>query len=182
MRKRSITVFLSLYAALCIAYGVGSSVIMPYNSDIIAAVGQESSPTSYLKSDSKDNISETSKTESSVQKSNELNSSEPSVESSVNSIDEISETESSIQNEDRFISSEPELSFIESNEPEQSEEQIEEDDGDEYAEEKLSLEEFLKSLRCSGCRHNCTLFSPRCMNGARKASQAQTQYYEMYNS
>ena len=163
MRKRSITIFLSVYAALCIAYGVGTSVIMPDNTEIIAAVGQESSQISHL-------TSETSKTESS----------EPSVESSVNSIDEISETESSIQNEDRFISSEPELSFIESNEPEQSEEQIEEDDGEEYAEEKPSLEEFLKNLRCSGCRHNCTLFSPRCMNGARKASQAQSQYYEMY--
>ena len=150
MRKRSITIFLSVYAALCIAYGVGTSVIMPDNSDIIAAVGQESSQISYL-------ISETSKTESS----------EPSVESS---IDEVSETESS----------EPEPSVIQNNDIQQSEEQIEEDDGEEYAEEKPSLEEFLKSLRCSGCRHNCTLFSPRCMNGARKASQAQSQYYEMY--
>ena len=150
MRKRSITIFLSVYAALCIAYGVGTSVIMPDNSDIIAAVGQESSQISYL-------ISETSKTESS----------EPSVESS---IDEVSETESS----------EPEPSVIQNNDIQQSEEQIEEDDGEEYAEEKPSLEEFLKSLRCSGCRHNCTLFSPRCMNGARKASQAQSQYYEIY--
>ena len=160
MRKRSITIFLSVYAALCIAYGVGTSVIMPDNSDIIAAVGQESSQISYL-------ISETSKTESS----------EPSVESS---IDEISKTESSVQNEDVFTPVEPEPSVISDNEVQQSEEQIEEDDGEEYAEEKPSLEEFLKSLRCSGCRHNCTLFSPRCMNGARKASQAQSQYYEIY--
>ena len=69
MRKRSITIFLSVYAALCIAYGVGTSVIMPDNSDIIAAVGQESSQISYL-------ISETSKTESS----------EPSVESSIDEV------------------------------------------------------------------------------------------------
>ena len=163
MRKRSITIFLSVYAALCIAYGVGTSVIMPDNTEIIAAVGQESSQISHL-------TSETSKTESSA----------PSVESSVNSIDEISKTESSVQNEDVFPPVEPEPSVISDNEVQQSEEQIEEDDGEEYAEEKPSLEEFLKSLRCSGCRHNCTLFSPRCMNGARKASQAQSQYYEMY--
>ena len=163
MRKRSITIFLSVYAALCIAYGVGTSVIMPDNTEIIAAVGQESSQISHL-------TSETSKTESS----------EPSVESSVNSIDEISKTESSVQNEDVFTPVEPEPSVISDNEVQQSEEQIEEDDGEEYAEEKPSLEEFLKNLRCSGCRHNCTLFSPRCMNGARKASQAQSQYYEMY--
>ena len=43
MRKRSITIFLSVYAALCIAYGVGTSVIMPDNTDIIAAAGQENS-------------------------------------------------------------------------------------------------------------------------------------------
>ena len=149
MRKRSITIFLSVYAALCIAYGVGTSVIMPDNTEIIAAVGQETSQISYIKSDSSDNVSETGKTESSVQS-------------------------------DVFTPAEPEPSVISDNEVQQSEEQIEEDDGEEYAEEKPSLEEFLKSLRCSGCRHNCTLFSPRCMNGARKANQAQTQYYELY--
>ena len=149
MRKRSITIFLSVYAALCIAYGVGTSVIMPDNSDVIAAVGQETSQILYIKSDSSDNVSETGKTESSVQS-------------------------------DVFTPAEPEPSVISDNEVQQSEEQIEEGDGEEYAEEKPSLEEFLKSLRCSGCRHNCTLFSPRCMNGARKASQAQTQYYELY--
>ena len=173
MRKRSITIFLSVYAALCIAYGVGTSVVMPDNTEIIAAVGQETSQISYIKSDSSDNVSET---ESSVQNTNELNSSAPSVESS---IDEVSKTESSVQT-DVFTPAEPEPSVISDNEVQQSEEQIEEDDGEEYAEEKPSLEEFLKSLRCSGCRHNCTLFSPRCMNGARKASQAQTQYYELY--
>ena len=178
MRKRSITIFLSVYAALCIAYGVGTSVIMPDNSDIIAAVGQESSQTSYLTSAS-DDVSETSRKESSVQKANEVDFSEPSSESSANSIDEISETESSVQ-EDVSTPAEPEPSVIQNNDTEQSEEQIEKDDGEEYAEEKLSLEEFLKSLRCSGCRHNCILFSPRCMNGARKANQAQTQYYELY--
>ncbi|MBQ1388199.1 MAG: hypothetical protein IIY78_01060 [Clostridia bacterium] len=44
-----------------------------------------------------------------------------------------------------------------------------------------TLEEFLKNLRCSGCRHNCSLLSPRCMNGARKASQAGSEYYSMYS-
>ena len=48
-------------------------------------------------------------------------------------------------------------------------------------EEKPTLEDFLRGLRCSGCRHNCSLLSPRCMNGARKASQAESQYNEMYN-
>ncbi len=147
MRKRSITIFLSVYAALCIAYGVGTSVIMPDNTDIIAAAGQESSSSK--------------------------SSSTPVIENSTNN-----DIESVIQKANEYKTSEP--SVIEASDIQQSEEQIEEDNGDEYAEEKPSLEEFLKSLRCSGCRHNCTLFSPRCMNGARKASQAQTQYYELY--
>ncbi len=147
MRKRSITIFLSVYAALCIAYGVGTSVIMPDNTDIIAAAGQENSSSK--------------------------SSSTPVIENSTNN-----DIESVIQKANEYKTSEP--SVIEASDIQQSEEQIEEDNGDEYAEEKPSLEEFLKSLRCSGCRHNCTLFSPRCMNGARKASQAQTQYYELY--
>lgn len=147
MRKRSITIFLSVYAALCIAYGVGTSVIMPDNTDIVAAAGQENSSSK--------------------------SSSTPVIENSTNN-----DIESVIQKANEYKTSEP--SVIEASDIQQSEEQIEEDNGDEYAEEKPSLEEFLKSLRCSGCRHNCTLFSPRCMNGARKASQAQTQYYELY--
>ena len=73
-----------------------------------------------------------------------------------------------------------EETVIAESEIQQYEESIEEDDEDEYSEEKPSLEEFLKGLRCSGCRHNCTLFSPRCMNGARKAGSAQSQYYQIY--
>ena len=142
MRKKSITVFISVYAALCIAYGVAGSVIMPDNNDIIQAVEQETSQISF-----EDTISERS---------------------------EISEVESYVEESSEEV-------LQEYSEPQQSEEEIE-DNGDEYSEEKPTLEEFLKSLRCSGCRHNCTLFSPRCMNGARKASQAQSQYYEMYNA
>ena len=37
-----------------------------------------------------------------------------------------------------------------------------------------------RELRRSGCRHNSTLFSPGCMNGSRKASRAESQYYEIY--
>lgn len=63
---------------------------------------------------------------------------------------------------------------------EDSQEQI--NDEDEYQEEKPSLADYLSGLRCSGCRHNCTLLSPRCMNGARKASQAESAYYATYGA
>ena len=78
MRKRSITIFLSVYAALCIAYGVGTSVIMPDNTDIIAAAGQEnssskSSSTPVIENSTNNDI------ESVIQKANEYKTSEPSV-------------------------------------------------------------------------------------------------------
>ena len=67
------------------------------------------------------------------------------------------------------------------------EEEQEESSEDEYIEEQIepepdvpTLEDYLRNLRCSGCRHNCSLLSPRCMNGARKASNAESEYYQMY--
>lgn len=43
-----------------------------------------------------------------------------------------------------------------------------------------SLDEYLKKLHCSGCRRNCSLASPGCMNGRRKASSAESEYYSIY--
>ena len=72
----------------------------------------------------------------------------------------------------------PETAVSEDDSIEESEEEINSEDEEE--EDKPTLEEFLSGLRCSGCRHNCSLLSPRCMNGARKASQAESEYYETY--
>lgn len=43
-----------------------------------------------------------------------------------------------------------------------------------------TLSQYLSSLRCSGCRHNCLLVNPRCMRGKSKAQAATTEYYELY--
>ncbi len=45
-----------------------------------------------------------------------------------------------------------------------------------------TLSQFLSSLRCSGCRHNCSLLNPRCMKGRSKAQKAQTEYVQIYGS
>ncbi|MBQ3704544.1 MAG: hypothetical protein II885_17600 [Oscillospiraceae bacterium] len=45
-----------------------------------------------------------------------------------------------------------------------------------------TLSQFLSSLRCGGCRHNCSLFNPRCMKGRSKAQKAQTEYVQTYGS
>ena len=75
-------------------------------------------------------------------------------------------------------------------------EEIIEDNGlseDEYDEELLpqqnesggdvpSLSQFLSTLICGGCRHNCSLVSPRCMKGRAKAESATVEYYETYGA
>ena len=45
-----------------------------------------------------------------------------------------------------------------------------------------SLSEFLSLMICGGCRHNCSLVSPRCMKGRSKAESATVEYYEIYGA
>ena len=45
-----------------------------------------------------------------------------------------------------------------------------------------SLSEFLSMMICGGCRHNCSLVSPRCMKGRSKAESATVEYYEIYGA
>ena len=45
-----------------------------------------------------------------------------------------------------------------------------------------SLTQFLSTLICGGCRHNCPLVSPRCMKGRAKAESATVEYYETYGA
>ena len=45
-----------------------------------------------------------------------------------------------------------------------------------------TLEQFLQSMSCGGCRHNCLLISPRCMKGRAKAESATVEYYETYGA
>ena len=45
-----------------------------------------------------------------------------------------------------------------------------------------TMQQFLSMMRCSGCRHNCSLLSPRCMKGRSKAQNAVIQYQQTYGS
>lgn len=45
-----------------------------------------------------------------------------------------------------------------------------------------TLEQFLSTLICGGCWHNCSLVSPRCMRGRAKAESATVEYYETYGA
>ena len=45
-----------------------------------------------------------------------------------------------------------------------------------------TLSEFLSMMICGGCRHNCSLVSPRCMKGRSKAESATEEYYAIYGA
>lgn len=172
MRKKSIKVFICVYAALCISYCVVSSGMVPDNDDIVAEY-------SSIQTASK----ETSSKNSNSEKSAVSSGSDMSVSDKEASIESSTELSEPFEKKETTESIEPSEDIIkEYDDGQQYEEQTEEESEDETVEDKPSLEEFLRGLRCSGCRHNCTLFSPRCMNGARKASQAESQYYQMYQS
>ena len=187
MRKKSITAFLCVYAALCISYCAASSAMVPADKDIIAeSESIRTEETSSEKSSLSSRVQNSS--ESSNTESPEI-SDEGDIEESSESADDTVLSEPGEENEISFQNSTvtedstepPEEIIQEYDNGQQYEEEIEEESEDEIVEEKPSLEEFLRGLRCSGCRHNCSLLSPRCMNGARKASQAESQYNEMYN-
>ena len=192
MRKKSITAFLCVYAALCISYCAASSAMVPADKDIIAESEsvrtEETSSEKSSLSSRVQNSSESSNTES-PEISDEGDISAADMEESSESADDTVLSEPEENNEvtiqDSTVTEDstelPEEIIQEYDNGQQYEEEIEEESEDEIVEEKPSLEEFLRGLRCSGCRHNCSLLSPRCMNGARKASQAESQYNEMYN-
>lgn len=45
-----------------------------------------------------------------------------------------------------------------------------------------SLDDYLKGLFCNGCGRHCSLLSPQCGKGERKAEQATAEYYNTYSS
>lgn len=208
MRKKSITLLVCVYAALCISYTVVSSAMVPDSDDMIQTVSQDSTST-IAQSSSSDNSSGTAKEKSSVADTESSKAVDSNSAYDNNDIEnEVIETtdNSDYENEDgtadiesygeEDISSDygaeeqdadsgianeiPEQITESYDSDEDSQEQIEEED--EYAQDKPTLEDYLRGLRCSGCRHNCSLLSPRCMNGARKASQAESAYYEAYGT
>ncbi len=207
MRKKSITLLVCVYAALCISYTVVSGAMVPDSDDIIQTVSQDSTSTK-SRSSSSDNSSGTAKEKSSDAETKSSKAVDSNTASEDNNTEtEIIETTDSSEYESENNSDDVE-SYIEEDissdykeeqdtdsgmadeipeqvidsyySEEDSQEQI--NDEDEYQEDKPSLSDYLSGLRCSGCRHNCSLLSPRCMNGARKASQAESAYYATYGA
>ena len=183
MRKKSITAFLCVYAALCISYCVASSVMVPGDKELIAesaAVKTEETSSEKSKSESSAVSGENEISVPDTEESSERSTAMPE-EIIIQDNNETGDDNGADEYHSLDKGSEPSEEIIqEYDDAEQYDEELEQDSQDEIVEDKPSLEEYLSGLRCSGCRHNCTLLSPRCINGARKASQAESQYYQTY--
>ena len=160
--------------------------MIPRGDEVIQTVSQESSRTTARSSSSENSsgaASEKSVVSETEETDNDTGSSEAADSSIDNTVNEASDAgeysrDEGLYDYDTTEPDIPETAVSEDDSIEESEEEINSEDEEE--EDKPTLEEFLSGLRCSGCRHNCSLLSPRCMNGARKASQAESEYYETY--
>lgn len=159
MRKKTIAAIFSVYFAICAVYGGARALTATKDSEEIVTVKETVSQQT-----------ETSAEESAV----------PDESSSA------AETQSETRSRRRHNS----FTETPSAADESGEETLsEDDDEDEQPSETVTaapepdvptLDDYLRNLRCSGCRRNCSLANPRCMNGARKASQAESEYYSLY--
>lgn len=153
MRKKTLAAIAAVYFVICFAYGAVSGINMPISSE-------EATDTAA--------VTTVPETQTTTSEQTEAPEEQPEI---------ITEESTAAQTEEpRIIPEQTEPSYTET-EPAYEEQQIEE-----YTEVTAvpSLNEYLRGLRCSGCRHNCSLANPRCMNGARKASQAESDYYSLY--
>ncbi len=64
--------------------------------------------------------------------------------------------------------------------PKNNEEVIDNSNNSNNEEEKVTLESYLRKLRCGGCGRNCSLFLPQCGIGEAKKEQATEDYYTKY--
>lgn len=183
MRKKSITAFIGVYIALCVAYGVyGRMTAIPMDipeTDNTEIIQTATETTESIQSGEKAtlNIGQDSV-------ATEISTSVAQKEENTDTPTEmITEAATIPQTTTEFQTEEPYVEMQIEEQTENQEEpyaQVQIEPETEPVQNIPSLEEFLKNLRCSGCRHNCSLLSPRCMNGARKASQAESEYHEMY--
>ncbi len=166
MRKKGITAFVSVYIALCVAYGVTNRITALPDIEATNTFGTEI-------------LQVATEIDTSVtEEEKNTDTTTPSMEFYTETVTVCNlPTEIPQKSEEQIFSGE---FYTEVQTEPETEPEVQIEPETEPAQDIPSLEEFLKNLRCSGCRHNCSLFSPRCMNGARKASQAQSEYHEMY--
>ena len=188
MRKKSITAFIGVYIALCIAYGVkGRMTAIPMDiteTDNTEIVQRATETTVAFPTDgTAEKVQAEEKTTLNIGQDSvatEISTFVAQKEENTNIPTEIITETATVLQVTTEIPTENSYVGVQIEEQTEEPEELCAEAQIEPVQNIPTLEEFLKNLRCSGCRHNCFLSSPRCMNGARKASQAESEYHEMY--
>lgn len=194
MRKKTIKAMLRVYAALCLTYGALHGIDIPASSQTsedLQKAETSASETHAAVTTVPETVTEKSTEETSAESRKHGRSTKTSADLTEEStkLQTETQTETTTQAPEETYTQPPETTVTEAPET-----YIETEPETEYTEEYTeeieeipepqpyvpSLDEYLRGFTCSGCRHNCSLANPRCMNGARKASQAESDYYSIY--
>ena len=187
MKIKVIRTFFGAYLAICITYGALRTVIMPsVKDDNVTSPGSIEETTETV-------MYETEETGSTMTESTEESTAASKEEFDDDSSFEKRRRRKSWESEDdeeTDITTRETETTTTVTEPSQTQKETEaeqeEDDKKKQTETTAAkasvptLDDYLKKLRCGGCGRNCSLINPRCMRGARKESQAETEYYELY--
>ena len=152
MRKKTIAAIFSVYFVICAAYGISRSVMQSSDTQSVQVTEQAAVQTSAQTT----NSAQTSASAPSTENSGAQTTTKSSQQTTVEKDDDDNE-------QDAAVTSQSETTITQQTQP-----------------DVPSLDEYLSKLRCGGCRRNCSLASPRCMNGRRKASSAESEYYSLY--
>ena len=186
MKIKVIRIFFGAYLAICITYGALRTVIMPPVTDdnVNSPESIEETAETVMLETEEPGSTTTGLTEESTAASEEESDDDNSFERRRRN------RWDSEDDEDIEIATHETETTTTVTEPSQTQEETEteqdEDDKKKQTETSAAkasvptLEDYLRKLRCGGCGHNCSLLNPRCMRGARKESQAETEYYELY--
>ena len=191
MRKKTIRAFLGVYLAICVTYGVVRGVTSP-------AVAEEVEPLSEPVPQTTTEIVSTPEpvlellpepTETPAEENTTTSASDEVAYSGRSHGKHGGRGRSSTEMYDYAVPAVETAAPVSTPEPAQEEEpesEEEEEDKEEQADDASApaaiptLEDYLRGLHCGGCGRNCFLLNPHCMRGARKESQAESAYYELY--
>lgn len=178
MKIKVIRTFFGAYLAICITYGALRTVIMPsVKDDNVTSPESIEETTEPVMYETEETVSTTT---------------EPTEEFDDDSFFDGRRRNSwdSEDDEETEVTTRETEAPTTTAEPPQTQKETEEEEDEEDEEKQTettsakasvpTLDDYLRKLRCGGCGRNCSLINPRCMRGARKESQAETEYYELY--
>ena len=176
MRKKTLAAFAAVYLTICLTYGAINGINMPVSS----AEAEDITVTESVVTETQTMVT-TQPPETVTEPPAETTTSARGEKKKRTKTTTVTEQPEEIPEEETEVQTAVPEAIPEELMPEQTE--VTEQQTEEYTEAPAAvptLEEYLSKLRCGGCHHGCYLSNPRCMRGARKQSQAESEYYSLY--